>query len=160
MKLLKRLSAKLRELLLRLSFKTNNIFFHKFLRYIAFSLKATQRQRDARLWCREGEIVLCCGMWRAESLESWVGTVAPKKAGAKKGFVYVLEADPMNCEVLEFEAERRGLQDRCKIINVALWACKSKLTLQRRVISDCNIIKQANAVGKNTDLELESHQRD
>lgn len=161
MNLLKMLKRKFRELLLRLSFKTNNKYLYRTLRLLAFSFRSTHGQRDARLWARPGDVVLCCGMWRAESLESWVRTIAPiNSKDDNEGFVVVLEADPKNCEILAYEAERRNLSGNCMIINVALWSHKTTLTLQRRIISDANIIKEADAIGRNPAMDLSASQRD
>jgi FkbM family methyltransferase len=83
-----------------------------------------------------GETVVHAGMWRAETMESW-----SRRTGGS-GMVVVIEGDPKNFEILEFEKLRRKL-DNVILVNKAVWSHKDTVTLQSSPWPDFNKLRDS-----------------
>lgn len=83
-----------------------------------------------------GETLIHAGMWRAENMERW-----SKRAG-KTGHAIIIEGDPKNFEILEFEKHRRRLSN-VTLVNKAVWREKGTVTFQSSQWSDFNKLQDS-----------------
>ena len=96
-----------------------------------------------------------CGMWRAETLQSWSWQLCKGrrlKGVQGNGKLVVIEASPKNCEILSFEAQRRNLEN-VVVVNRALWSCSRKVTLAIKRETDANIVNESGAYSKKRNLD-------
>lgn len=83
-----------------------------------------------------GETLVHAGMWRAENMERW-----SKRAG-KSGHAIIIEGDPKNFEILEFEKHRRRLSN-VTLVHKAVWNEKGSVTFQSSPWSDFNKLQNS-----------------
>jgi len=83
-----------------------------------------------------GETLVHAGMWRAENMERW-----SKRAG-KSGHAIIIEGDPKNFEILEFEKHRRRLSN-VTLVHKAVWNEKGSVTFQSSTWSDFNKLQNS-----------------
>lgn len=83
-----------------------------------------------------GETLVHAGMWRAENMERW-----SKRAG-KSGHAIIIEGDPKNFEILEFEKHRRRLSN-VTLVQKAVWNEKGSVTFQSSPWSDFNKLQNS-----------------
>lgn len=83
-----------------------------------------------------GDTVVQAGCWRTETMEEWADIVGPG------GEVLIIEANPVNVDILELEAERRDLSN-VTIVQSAVWNEQSEVTLQVKTASKANKVRES-----------------
>jgi FkbM family methyltransferase len=99
---------------------------------------------------RQGDHVIYVGMWRTETMERWsraIGRRAGIGVAPEIGRLWIVEADPKNCDILAYEAQRRELAN-VTIINAALWSEETEIEFSRQRVTDRNFVLDANIAGK------------
>jgi|GEM_PF-5408239 len=128
-RVVKRLPAKIRKLLPR---------------------KFRYHHNNPQQFVQRGDDVIYIGMWRTETMESWSRAIARRSGigtSPNEGTLWIVEADPKNCEILAYEAQRRELAN-VKVINAALWSETKDLELSRQRVTDRNFVLASNIIGK------------
>lgn len=94
----------------------------------------------------KGETVAQCGCWRIETVLQWVNAVGPK------GTVVVIEADDVNCMILEIEKKRR-LLDNVIIVNKAIYDSQTQVPFLFSEFTPRNKIKTLPTYGTAKPIE-------
>ncbi len=89
---------------------------------------------------KRSETVMQCGCWRIETVMRWVEAVGGK------GTVIVVEADDLNCMILDVERKRRRLHNVI-IVNKALMDKKGRVTFMYSDNSPTNQVKDLPTYG-------------
>lgn len=112
--------------------------------------RAGSHHNQAAQFVRQGDQVIYVGMWRTETMERWSRAVGHRKGigvAPDVGRLWIIEADPKNCEILAYEVQRRELAN-VRIINAALWSEETEIEFSRQRVTDRNFVLDANIVGK------------
>jgi FkbM family methyltransferase len=105
---------------------------------------------QAEQFVREGDHVIYVGLWRTETMERWSRAIGRRKGIGvlpDVGQLWIIEADPKNCDILAYEVQRRELAN-VTIINAALWSAETEIEFSRQRVTDRNFVVDANIVGK------------
>lgn len=105
---------------------------------------------QAEKFVRQGDHVIYVGMWRTETMERWSRAVGRRSGigvAPDVGRLWIIEADPKNCDILAYEAQRRELAN-VSIINAALWSEETEIEFSRQRVTDRNFVLDAKIAGK------------